>query len=251
MTRCRSKTKTAKRFCADGGGGGTRRIRNSSVKGEEGRKGRSMTNRKRSMYNLKPHSAFKLLTMAAGYKVFCPVAGFVDAKSSGWWWGTPRGGWGRARFKSLIYLRGDCGRQEGRTGRIRPDTATSQREKERDTWDGERWGEGERGRIKKIKGLKSLYFAAGIQPSYMCDTFQNSAPPFLPPSSLSGLPPSTSRRSRAKKKVLSPASVSWKVGSEPWPFSQKLARILGKEFHAGIATLGFFLCSFKRKTRPK
>lgn len=42
-----------------------------------------MTNRKRSMYNLKPHSAFKLLTMAAGYKVFCPVAGFVDAKCGG------------------------------------------------------------------------------------------------------------------------------------------------------------------------
>lgn len=35
------------------------------------------------MYNLKPHSAFKLLTMAAGYKVFCPVAGFVDAKCGG------------------------------------------------------------------------------------------------------------------------------------------------------------------------
>ena len=49
---------------------GWRNAKNSKLSGGEGG-GRSMTNRERSMYNLKPHSAFKLLTMAAGYKVFC------------------------------------------------------------------------------------------------------------------------------------------------------------------------------------
>lgn len=59
-------------------------------------------------YNLKTHSAFKLLTMAAGYKVLCRCRG-----EGGCAWGRAREGW--ARFKSLIYLRGDCGRHDSAT----------------------------------------------------------------------------------------------------------------------------------------
>lgn len=62
-------------------------------------------------YNLKTHSAFKLLTMAAGYKV-CATTGGGKGEGGGGGGGT---GDERARFKSLIYLRGDCGRHDGAT----------------------------------------------------------------------------------------------------------------------------------------
>lgn len=62
------------------------------------------------VYNLKTHSAFKLLTMAAGYKVLCRCHGIEKTGARG-----RTRGKGRARFKSLIYLRGDCGRHDDAT----------------------------------------------------------------------------------------------------------------------------------------
>lgn len=61
-------------------------------------------------YNLKTHSAFKLLTMAAGYKVLCRYHSERETRRGSW-----GSGEGQARFKSLIYLRGDCGRHDGTT----------------------------------------------------------------------------------------------------------------------------------------
>ena len=233
MTSCRSKTKTAKGFRADGGGGRTRRIRNSWVRREKGERAGSMTNRKRSMYNLKPHSAFKLLTMAAGYKVFCwsPDSSMRSCGEGG-----AEGVRSSAIQKFDLFerrLRTAGGGGPGGSGQIlRP-----AREEKRDTRDGEeREGVRRRKRAnKKIKGLKSVYFAAGIQPSYMCDTFQNSAPPSLSPAVWIASPPPPPRlravRELRRKSFHRPCVV--KSRSEPWPFSQKLARILGKEFHAG------------------
>lgn len=86
--------------------------------------------------------------MAAGYKVLCWYHGIEEAARVG-----GRGEEGRARFKSLIYLRGDCGRHDdataGRSGAY--------------SRDGENEG-------KKKKGNKSTkaYFAAGISaPSHV------------------------------------------------------------------------------------
>lgn len=63
-----------------------------------------------SAYNLKTYSAFKLLTMAAGYKVLCRCRGTGWRRGGGVWGRAVKG---RTRFKSLIYLRGDCGRHDG------------------------------------------------------------------------------------------------------------------------------------------
>lgn len=104
-------------------------------------------NRKRApAYNLKTHSAFKLLTMAAGYKVLC-LCHDEEARVGG------GSGNDEPRFKSLIYLRGDCGRHDGATaGRSGADS---------------RWGK--RGKRKKNKNKREeAYFAAGISaPSHV------------------------------------------------------------------------------------
>lgn len=95
-------------------------------------------------YNLKTHSAFKLLTMAAGYKVLCRCHGTGRATRVG----------GRARFKSLIYLRGDCGRHDDATA------GTSGT----DSRDGENEGE-----KKKRKVRRRISLPASRRPR-MCDT---------------------------------------------------------------------------------
>lgn len=80
-----------------------------------------------SAYNLKTHSAFKLLTIAAGYKVLCRYHGEREACRGSW--GSEEG---RARFKSLIYLRGDCGRHDGATaGRSGADSRWGVQQKKR------------------------------------------------------------------------------------------------------------------------
>lgn len=80
-------------------------------------------------YNLKTHSAFKLLTIAAGYKVLCRYHGEREARR-----GSRGLQEGRARFKSLIYLRGDCGRHDDATarGRSGADFRWGVRQKKRD-----------------------------------------------------------------------------------------------------------------------
>lgn len=80
-------------------------------------------------YNLKTHSAFKLLTMAAGYKVLCRYHGEREREAR-----RDRGELeeGRTRFKSLIYLRGDYGRHDGATaGRSGTDFRWGVRQKKR------------------------------------------------------------------------------------------------------------------------
>lgn len=86
-----------------------------------------MTNRKRSMYNLKLHSAFKLLTMAAGYKVFCR---WPDSPMrSGGAGGEGEGESSAIQKFDLFERRLRTAQRRGR--RIRPDSATDERERER------------------------------------------------------------------------------------------------------------------------
>lgn len=79
--------------------GGTRRIWNSR---RERGKERPMVTRPRETesapaYNLKTHSAFKLLTMAAGYKVLCRYHGEREARRD-------RGGWRRDERDSKVWF---------------------------------------------------------------------------------------------------------------------------------------------------
>lgn len=62
-----------------------------------------MGNRKRApAYNLKTHSAFKLLTMAAGYKVLCRRCGEVEEEE--------KEEAGEKRKETRALVRGDAGR---------------------------------------------------------------------------------------------------------------------------------------------
>ena len=105
-------------------------VKNSKL--AEGRRGvggggRSMTNRKRSMYNLKLHSAFKLLTMAAGYKVFCR---WPDSPMRS---GVVRGeGVESSAIQKFDLFERRLRTARGRGRRIRPDSATDERERERE-----------------------------------------------------------------------------------------------------------------------